>query len=148
MQHGVEVDVHQVEQILLVSARDRIHRLVGEGERVQKRLHRAFEEVDERLLHRELARAVENRMLQDVEDAGVVFGRRLERDRERLVGIVVFEVQQARAAFLMLQDESFAVDLGKRLALLNDEAVRRRAGCEFFHANCLSGWSRLERLEV
>ena len=56
-EHGVEIDAHQVHEVALVGACDRVHRLVGERERVEERLHRGFEQVDERLLYRILVAA-------------------------------------------------------------------------------------------
>ena len=62
-EHGVEIDAHQVHEVALVGACDRVHRLVGERERVEERLHRGFEQVDERLLYRILVAAAQNGVL-------------------------------------------------------------------------------------
>ncbi len=56
-EHGVEIDAHQVHEVALVGACDWVHRFVGERERVEERLHRGFEQVDERLLYRILVAA-------------------------------------------------------------------------------------------
>ena len=54
VQHGVEIDVHEVQKVLLVGACHGIDRFVGVGHGVQERLHRAFEQVHEGLFHGEL----------------------------------------------------------------------------------------------
>jgi hypothetical protein len=124
VQHRVEVDVHQVEKVLFVGARHRVHGLVGEGERVQEGLHRGLQQVHEGLFHRELVRSAEHRMLQDMEDARVIGGRSLEGDREGLVGIVVFQIEQPRPARRMTEHIGFAVDFGKGLAREHVESVQ------------------------
>ena len=128
VQHRVEVHVGEVQQVLVVRAGHRIHRLVGEGHGVQKRLHRAFQQVDERLLDGKLVRAAQHRVLQDVEHARVVGGRRLERDGERLVVVVVSQVQQLRAALVVVEHVRRAVDLGKFFARAHGESVQLLLG--------------------
>ena len=80
VQHGVEIDVHEVQKVLLVGARHGVDRLVGVGHGVQERLHRAFKQAHEGLFHGELVRAAKHRMLKDMKDARVVGGRCLEGD--------------------------------------------------------------------
>ena len=123
MEHGVEVHVHQVEQVLLVGARHRVHGLVGEGERIEEGLHRGLQQVHEGLFDGEFVGPAKHRMLQDVEDARVVGGRGLEGDREGLVGVVVFQIEQPRPARLMAEHEGFAVDFGEGLAREHVESV-------------------------
>ena len=97
MEHGVEVDPHEVLEVGSVGGGDRIHGLVGEGEGVQERLHRRLEQVHEGLLDGIGVGAAEHGVLEDVEDAGVVCGRRLEGDGERLVFVGAGEPQCAGA---------------------------------------------------
>ncbi len=63
-------------------------------------------------------------MLEDVEDARVVGGRRLERDGERLVRIVVLQVEQLRPALAVVEHEGGAVDLRQLFARAHGEAVQ------------------------
>ena len=123
MQHGIHVHIHQIEQVLIVGTRHRIHGLIGERERVQKRLHRGLEQVHERLFDRKLVGAAQNRVFENVEHAGVVGGRRLKRNGERLVLVLVLQKQQAGAAFLVAHHVRCAVDLVQRLALHRAEPV-------------------------
>ena len=90
--------------------------------------HRAFQQVDERLLDGKLVRAAQHRVLQDVEHARVVGGRRLERDGERLVVVVVSQVQQLRAALVVVEHVRRAVDLGKFFARAHGESVQLLLG--------------------
>ena len=92
VQHRVHVDVGQVHEVLIVGGRHGVERLVAEGHGVQKRLHAGFQQVDEGLLDGELLRTAQNRVLQDVEHAGVVGRRGAKGDGERLVAVVVAQV--------------------------------------------------------
>ena len=113
VQHGVEVDVHEVQKVLLIGARHGVDRLVGVGHGVQECLHRAFEQVHEGLFHGKLVRAAKHRVLEDVEDARVVRGRCLESDRERLVRVVVLQVEQLRARGVVVEHVGAPVDFGQ-----------------------------------
>ncbi len=130
VQHCVEVHVGEVEQVLVVRAGHGVHRLVGERHGVQKRLHRAFQQVHERLFDGELVAAAQHGVLEDVEDAGVVGGRGFERDGERLVRVVVRQVQQLRAGLVVVEHVGGAVDFGKRFARAHGKAVQLRAGSQ------------------
>ena len=92
VQHRVHVDVGQVHKVLVVGGCHGVERLIAEGHGVQKRLHAGFQQVDEGLLDGELLRTAQNRVLQDVEHAGVVGRRGAEGDGERLVAVVVAQV--------------------------------------------------------
>ena len=124
VQHRVQVHVHEVEQVLVVRAGHGVHGLVGKRHRVQERLHRAFQQVHERLFDGELPAAAQHRVLEDVEHPRVVGGRGLEGDGERLVRVVVGEVEQPRAALFVIEHVGRAVDFGKRLARAHGEAVQ------------------------
>ena len=102
-EHRVEIDGHEVKEILLVAAGDGIQRLVAEGQGIEIGLHRALKQRDERLLHREAPRTVQNAVLKDVEHARVVLRERFEADGKGFVLVRAVEIQQLRAGFLMAQ---------------------------------------------
>ena len=126
MEHRIEIDIHKVHQVFLVRARNGIDCLVCEGHGVQERLHRALEQVHERLLHRELVRAAQHRMLQDVEDARIVHRWCLEANGEGFVVVFVCQIEQARAAFVTHKGCG-AVDLGQFFMCFDREAVGFRS---------------------
>ena len=78
MQHGVHVHVGQVFEILIVGAGHGVHGFIGERERVEERLHRGFQQINERLFHREFVGTAQHGMLQNVEHARVVDRRGLK----------------------------------------------------------------------
>ena len=133
VEHRVQIDAHEFLEVGRVRGGDGVHGLVGEGERVQEGLHRGLEQVHERLLDRVGVRAAQDRVLEDVEDARVVRGRGLERNREGLVVVGAGEPQQAGAARLVAHDVAVAADLGHGLGGDDGEAgvaraVRERGG--------------------
>ena len=71
-EHRVEIDGHEVKEILLVAAGDGVHRLVAEGQGVEIGLHRALQQRNERLLHREAPRTVQDAVLKNVEYARII----------------------------------------------------------------------------
>ena len=70
-------------------------------------------------------------MLQDVEDARVVFRRRAKADGERLVVVVVGEVQQAGARSCVAADVRGSLDFRQVLARFDGEAVQGRSVGKF-----------------
>ena len=50
IEHSVQIDVHQVMEILIVAAGNWIHGLIREGHSVQKGVQRALDQIHERLL--------------------------------------------------------------------------------------------------
>ena len=145
MQHGVEIDVHEVLEVLLVRGGHGIDRLVRECHCVQKRLHRRLEEVDERLLYGELLRAIEDGVLEDMEDAGRILWRRLEADREGLVRIVGCKPEQACSCCLMLHHIGAAGELRDGLgrddlkSMVDGARSKRRIGLEEIGSLCSLG---------
>ena len=132
VQHGVEVDVHEVLEVAVVRGRNGVHRLVRERKGVEERLHGALEQMDERLLDGEAVRAAQDGVLEDVEHARVVGGRRLERDGERLVAVRAGEPHDARARGVVAHHIGAAGDLWQGLGALDGEArvggARRERG--------------------
>ena len=123
VEDGVEVDVHEVLEVLVVAAGHRVHRLVRIRHRIEEGVERALDELDERLLERVLARAAERRVLNDVRDARIVDRRRTERDREDLIVVIVLEEEQARAALLVLERVGRRVDFRDVFLMLQAKAM-------------------------
>ena len=69
-EHCVQVHLGQVQEVLLIFGRHRVHGLVREGHGVEECGHGALEEVQEGLLHREVLGPLQHRVLQYVKNAG------------------------------------------------------------------------------
>ena len=143
-EHGVQIDVHQVLEVRLVRGRERIHRLVGEGHRVQEGCHAALEQLQERRSDRIFFRTSQHRMLQNVEHAGVVRGERTESDAERLVHILVFHQKNGRAADIVGQNRQRPVLFGAILTAQDRIAgILLHCGSPFLNGFCfiVSRWA-------
>ncbi len=114
-EHRVEIDVDEIVEVLEVLAGDRIGGLVRKGHGVEEGVHRALDQLDERLLDRIFARPAEHRMLEDMRDARRILGRRLEGDAEHLVLVVIDEAQHLGAGLLVPVERHFRRDFGDRL---------------------------------
>ena len=101
IEHRIEVHVHQVLKVAVVSARNGVHRLVGERHRVEERVERALHKLDERLLQRILARAAEHGVLHDMCHPRIIDRRRTEADRKHLVVVRRLQKEQLRPRLLM-----------------------------------------------
>ena len=76
----VQIHGGQIQEILLVTAGNGVHGLVGEGHGIEEGIHGALQQLHEGLLHGILVRAAQDAVLQNVENAGAVFGDGLEGD--------------------------------------------------------------------
>ena len=94
--HGVKIHAHQIQKIAAVAAGDGIARLVRERQCIQERVQGALHQFDKRLFDREVLRAAENRMLQNVKNAGIVKRKRPEGGTEGLVFILPLEPAEPR----------------------------------------------------
>src|SRR5262249_10472800 len=111
MEHGVEVDVDQVVEILQVLARDRIAGLVRICHGVEEGIERALHQLHKRVLDRVLARPAQHGMLQDVGDAGRVARQGPEGDAEYLILVIIDEREQFGAGPRMAIAPGDRVDL-------------------------------------
>ena len=126
-EHGVEVDIDEVVEVLRVLRRDRVARLVRHREGVEEGLQRALEQLDERLLERVLARAAEDAVLEDVRHAGVVGRQRGERDAEDLVVVVRRRHRQdLRSGLAVAVERGADAVLGQLVGLEHLEPIEQR----------------------
>ena len=112
-EHGVEVDVHEVVEVLKIGAGDRIAGLVREGEGVQKGLERPFEQFDEGFLHGVFFGAAQDGMFEDVGDAGGVFRGGAERGAEAFVFVAVEHGKEFRSRGLVTPELDGSGHFGK-----------------------------------
>ncbi len=145
VEHRVHVDVHEVEQVLLVGGRDGIDGFVGISHGVQERLHGTLDEVHARLLHREFCRAAQHRVLEDVKDARVDGGRRFDCDGERLVLVLACEIEQSGAGGAVMQHVGVGIELGQSLFAGDGEAEDSELGQSLFAGDGEAEDSRSER---
>ena len=137
-EHRVQIHLRQVQEVLLVAAGDGVNRLVGEGHRVQERVHAALEQLDKRLADGILGAAAEDGMLQNVEYAGRILRQGLKRDAERLVHLAVIHPSQLRASLFVVHFHQLTAQLLAFAHAVNAKAVTRRSFVQIHHGELLS----------
>ena len=135
MQHRIHIDVHQVQEILVIPGRERIHRLVRERERVDERGQGALQQVHEGLAQRILFRSVQYGVLQDMENTGMVRRNRPEGDSEGFVDIVTLQPDDVRAVLPVGKAVQGGLQVRHGLGINQFKAVQNFSG---FHRVLLS----------
>ena len=130
VEDGVEVDVHEVPEVLEVARGDGVAGAVGVGHGVEEGVQRALDELDEGFLDGVLAGPAQHGVFQDVGDAGGVGGGRAEGDAEALVLVVVAQAHDLGAGLGVLEEEHLGVVLGDVVLADELEAVQVRRGLE------------------
>ena len=115
VQHRIHIDIAKILKILIVFRRDRIHRFVRIGDRVQERVQRPFHQFHKRILHGEFVRSAEHGMLDDMRHARTVGRRSAECDKKDLVLIVIGDHGNARSALFMLKKEAVRLQIRQRM---------------------------------
>ncbi len=131
---GVEVDVEEVLEVLLVAGAEEVGGPVRAGEGVHEGRERAAGHAEERVSDRVALRAGEDDVLEDVRNARGVVGRGREEDGETVVVVGAFDVDVSCAGSLVLELDVCAVQPGERLAAPDRVATDRAFGCQC-HAN-------------
>ena len=104
MEHRVEVDIHQMLEVLLVAGGNRIHGLIRIRHRVQEGVEGALCKLHKRILQRKLRRSAQHGVLRDVGHAGAVLRRGAKGDTEDLIVIRVLHGKDAGTALRMTVD--------------------------------------------
>mmetsp|Transcript_17025 Transcript_17025/g.28717 ORF Transcript_17025/g.28717 Transcript_17025/m.28717 type:complete len:204 (+) Transcript_17025:2760-3371(+) len=126
VQDGVEVDVHQIVEVLRVAGRDGVARAIRVGERVEESVQGALHQLHERLLDRVFAAPTQHAVLENVRDTRGILGRCAEYSPEGLVFIVVGQAHHLGVGLLVTEKGSVRVILGDKLCLQNFETVLGR----------------------
>ena len=106
IKNSVQINIHQVMEVLIVATGNRINRFIRISHSVQKGVQRALHKVDKRLLQMIFARAAERGMLQNMCHACIICRRRSKGNRKHLVVIIIRKIEKTGAALLMLHNIS------------------------------------------
>ena len=110
IKNSVQINIHQVMEVLIVAAGNRINRFIRISHSIQKGVQRALHKVDKRLLQMIFARAAERGMLQNMCHACIICRRRSKGNRKHLVVIIIRKIEKTGAALLMLHNISIRLD--------------------------------------
>ena len=113
IEYGIQIDLHQVLEILPIAAGHRVNRLVRVGHGIEEGIEGTLDQLHKRILHREFLRPAEHRMLQDMRSPRAVQRRRTEANRKDLILILVGNQADPCPAFLMAQQAALGFDILK-----------------------------------
>ena len=122
-EHGVQIDAHEVEEILRVAAGYGVISLVREGHGVEEGVHRGLHQLHEGLLGRIALRAAEHGVLQDVKHARVVLRQGGKRNAEGAVLLAAPEPHQLQTRALMTHVIHDRIQLMQGLGADNGKSV-------------------------
>ena len=111
IKHRVEIHVHQVAEVTVVAGCHRIEGLVRIRHGIQKRIERSLGKLHERIAARKVFAAVQHRVLDDVRDAGAVGRCGTERGAEGFVFLFTGQNADARAGFVVPENQSERLDV-------------------------------------
>ena len=124
IKNRIQVDMHEVFEILLVAARDRIDRLVRISHGIQESVQRTLGQLNERILDREIPGTAEHRMLDNMSDACGILRRRAEGNIKDLVIVIFRQQRYARTRLLVPEQPAVAVHIRQEL-VFNDLVSRK-----------------------
>jgi hypothetical protein len=110
-EYRVEIDPGQIDKILFVLGRYRIHGLVREGHGVKVGVHGALYEIQEGFLNGIVVGTCQNGVLKDMEYSRVIPGKGLEGCGEEFVLAAVIKPSQPGSGLKMLHFIEGALEL-------------------------------------
>ena len=124
---GVQIDLHQVVVVLGVLGGEGIHGPVGGRKGVHEGAQAAFEHGEKGIADREFARPAQNRVLQNVGDAGGIGGHGFKGDTERVLLVGAADMDMPGPGGLVYQTVENRIDLIQRKYFLDQVAVKLAA---------------------
>ena len=113
MEHGIQIDIHQIPEVLIIAACHREHGLVRIGHGIQEGIHGSLDQLYKRILGRILLRTAQDRVFYDVRDTGGVLRGRAERNVEYLVVIFIFDQHDPGPGLVVLQHIAHRADISE-----------------------------------
>ena len=145
---GVEVDPHQVVEVLAVHAGDRVKGPVSRRQRIHEGVQAAFEHGEKRIAYRVFFRPAEHSVLEDVGHPGRIRRRRAEAHREHIVRVIAGQVQQPRSGRLVQQGDRRQVEFPDRRKLFYQKTAKPFAGQGKFAVHQVLRFTLIVRLIV
>ncbi len=125
VENRIQIHVHQVGKVLLVGGGHRVDGLIRIGHSIEKGIKRSLHHLDKRVLHRKVAGAAQDGVLDDVGNARGILRRCAEADVEHLVIVVIGQKSNARAAFVVPQHVSAAAKVRQKAFRLHGVGTQR-----------------------
>ena len=130
IKNSVQVDVHQVLEILVVAARHGIDGLVRISHGIEEGIQRPLRKFNEGILDGKLPGTAQDGVLYDVRDTGGILRRRAEGDIKDLVAVVFGKQGDPRPCLFVPEKPAVAVHI--RQSPVGDHLIGRQAGYFLF----------------
>ena len=101
MKHGVQIDMHQILKILIITAGHRIDRLIRIGHGIEKRIQTPLRQLNKGILHRKMFRTAQHRMFHNMSRTGGIHRRSPKPDIKYLILLLIFHQDHPGPGFLM-----------------------------------------------
>ena len=123
MQDSIHIDIDEVEEVLTVTAGNRVHRLVVKGHGVEESLQGTLEQFNERLLDRVLVTSAQDGVFQNVEDTSRVGGDGLKTDGESHIFVIALQPSELCASLGVFHLPQLTVHIRHLTHLTEDKVV-------------------------
>ena len=131
---GVQIDMREVFEVLVVAAGYRIDRLVRIGHGIQKGIEGSLDQFDKGVPDREVFRTAQDRVLNNMGDAGRILRRCPEGDVKDLVIVIPGQQRHPGAGLFVAQQPAVAVNI--RQALMREDLIGLQLSHLFFCDLC------------
>ena len=107
IEYGIKIHIHEILEVLVVTACNRIHCLIRVCHGVKERVERALYKFNKRFLQRIFSRTAERGVLYNMRHSCIILRRCPEGNRKHLIIIIVLYKEKTRAALFMQKLISF-----------------------------------------
>ena len=111
IKNSIQVHMHQILEILIVAACNRIAGFIRIGHCIEKCIKRTLYQLHKRIFQRKLPGTAQHAVLQNVGYAGAVFWRSTKSNIKHLVLIIILYKHDSCACFFMAQQISCGTDI-------------------------------------
>ena len=132
IEHGIQIHMHQILEVLVIAAGYRITGLVRVGHGVQEGIQRPLYQFDKRIFQGEIPRSAQDAVLRDMGHAGGILRRCPESDVEHLVFVVIFDQHDSGSCLSVTEQSALGMDV--REVFLTEDLIRFR----YVFSHCFS----------
>ncbi len=101
IKNSVQIDVHQIGEILIIAAGNGIYGFIRIGDGIQESIERAFDKFNKRFPQGKLPGTAQHRMFHNMRYSRVVRRRCAKRYGEYFIVVIVLQIEQPGAALFM-----------------------------------------------
>ena len=114
MKNGIQIDMHQILEIFIIAACDRIDCLLRISHCIQKGVQGTLHQFHKRIFDRIFVRTTQNSVLNDMCHPRGILRRCAKTDIKDLIVIIVGNHCDPRSAFFVAENDSFGIEIFDR----------------------------------